>query len=184
MTEVIPIPGGTATLRDTADILVAGRRAVQVTLGRLSRPAVRAILTAGAVADTDPELQATAQALADEAMKELDDEEYGRILALPDATIYALLESWTIDRPLPGNPAAVAQLPVGIYDAIYEAIQQRQVEVVDDADEFSVAAVENPESPTGASVASSASSTVARRRTSTPKKRTTSPNTSTGKRSR
>lgn len=166
----VNIPGGTATLREPEQLKVKHRRPIQILVGSLGQARAE-------------ELQRT---IAEGGIRALDtlgltEHEYELIFRMNEATLFAFLESWTIDDPLPLSADDVGDMRGDVYDALM--IEAAKVRTVPD-DRFTLAAVEDLSSPTGASVGSSGRSTGARRAPSDRKKPSGSRSTSTAARSR
>ena len=133
MSREIVIPGGTAQLRDQAELTERRRRPSKTIIARLGKDAQAkmAAWEAGTVelSQTDAEL----------------------LFANNDAVIWCYLKSWTLDRPLPDPWQEVGNLPGDLYDALLvPCLEQDQVHA-EGAAGFTVDAVEDDTSPTGAS---------------------------------
>lgn len=106
--KTVPIPGGTADLREQNEIKVRHRRLVEsasagaaVALAKL--PSDQAELEAATLADLD-----------------LTEVEADNLFRLQDATIVAALDSWTLPDPIP-TLATVGDLTPEVFDALAEA---------------------------------------------------------------
>lgn len=152
------IPGGTVQLRDKEELTVAGSRAIALATRRLPR---KTLLEATPEEQLDPETQL--EVAVNESVEDatdlmgfplgLADEDIEAAWAYNDTLLLAYLGSWTLERPLPKTRDDVAELPSDIYSGLNQAIAKhvRPAKGEDaDADEFTVDAVENPDSPTGA----------------------------------
>lgn len=165
----VQIPGGTAVLRDASQLKVKHRRPIQVLVGSLG-PA---------------RAEQMQRVIAEDGVRGLDrlglsPREYELIFLMNEATLYAVLESWTIEDPFPQSAEDIGDMRGDLYDALM--VEAAKVAVPDDR--FSLTAVEDLESPTGASVASSGRSAGARKAPSDRKKPSGSRSTATAVRSR
>lgn len=107
----VPIPGGSADLREHTEIKVRHRRLVEsasvgaaTALAKL--PSDQAELEAATLADLD-----------------LTEAEADNLFRLQDATIVAALDSWTLPDPIP-TLATVGDLDPEVYDALAEATRE------------------------------------------------------------
>ena len=149
---LVPIPGGSARLRPGVNLPERYRRPIKALVTQIGESRMRQIVTA----NSDSTEGLTVEIA-------LTEHEANVLMRITDAVIYALVESWTLDLPLPDSPAAVQDLPGHIYDALAQgtakegaAILAPAGAVLTDADgsavdTFTVDAVEDPASPTGAS---------------------------------
>ena len=170
MPTIVEIPGGTATLRDPGHPTVRDKRRAQVLALRIgSDPDFAAAM--GSVEGTDGT-----------PITSLGDRSLDILSRTNEIRVLNLLESWTIDRPLPKWFDDLDDLPLEIYNPIDEAATRLAEEAEKDApkdgdgntvDPF--LHVEDPtyDSPTGASAGSNVSSAVARRRTPSDRKKPT-----------
>ena len=160
MSTTIDLPNGhTATLRDPADQTVGQRRPMMVLISAFGEARFRELITAGLTDDgerpvTDEEKRrATAtQNAVIEAMG-LSETDWDLLLRTTNATVYGLLESWTLPQPVPESVADVDDIPGWASDAIAEAAVKLQADHMA-ANGMTVDAVEVPDSPTGASAVS------------------------------
>lgn len=128
----IPIPGGHAILRDNDDVRERGRRYVRT-----------ALMAAAHVYDRIPEdvrekaggkgpeaeaAQRTFDRLLAGAIKTPEDGE--AIFAVHDGAILAVLESWTLQRPLPKTRDELQDLDRDLYDALSEAVAPNQAAII------------------------------------------------------
>ena len=168
MPVIIEIPGGTATFRDPDQLAVRHRRPVQVLAGVLGHERAQQIgqaLAGGATLDS----------------LSLDEREYLILLRMNEATLFALLESWTIGDPMPQSADDVGDMNCVVYEALMA--EASRINMAAD-DGFTLAAVKDPESPTGASAGSTGrSAAVARRAPSDRKRPSGGRSTATAKRS-
>jgi hypothetical protein len=112
----------------------------------------------------------------------LTEAEYDLLLRMNEATIYAVLESWTLEDPLPASASEVGEMQGGVFDALQIAVAQLNLT----GDErFSIEAIDDLTSPTGASAGSNAPSAkaVARRAPSDRRKPSGGRSTASAKRS-
>jgi hypothetical protein len=182
MPTTVDIPGGTATLRDPDKLAVRHRRPMQVLVGVLGPARMREVAHAIQAGGVDG-----LHSLG------LSEHEMETVLRLTDATVFALLESWTVDAPLPRSMDDVGDMDARVYDVLTAVCGRINADFIasqpvgDDGqpvDVFGPDGVEDPDSPTGASVASRGRSTVAvKRAPSDRKKPAGGRSTGTGKRS-
>ena len=182
MSTTVQIPGGTAILRDPGALAVKHRRPLQLLIGMLG-PQVAQTVAREIQRDGVDGLAGLGLSL----------EQLGTVMQLTDATVFALLESWTLDAPLPRGLTDVGDMDTAVYDALTDACVKVQTawqasQPVDEdgqpVDTFSVAAIEDLDSPTGACDGSSGrSAQVVRRTPSDRRKPSTGRSTGTGKRS-
>ena len=117
----------------------------------------------------------------------LTEEELDLVIRVQEATVFAWLESWTLPDPLPERAADIGRMPGVVFDALVAESGRLTRETAYRApdgslvDPFSVDAVEDADSPTGATAGSSGPSAVAVRRPSDHMKRRTSASTGTGR---
>ena len=157
MSTIISLPDGHhAVLRDIEDITVEGERAIDAALFDLD-PATITALDAARAGDNAQWLGVGAEG-------------FSKVLGLPDARVFALLESWDYppdDLPFPQSVAAIKKLPARIYRPIKDAVDQAYKGAPADpgaAFEVGKAGLENPDSPTGPSADSGTSSAEVARR--------------------
>lgn len=171
MPSIVDIPGGTATFRDPDALAVRHRRPVQVLAGVLGQDRSQQIgqsLAAGATLDS----------------LGLDEREYLILLRMNEATLYALLESWSIGDPLPRTADEIGDMNGIVYDALMAEAARLSLTLAGDDEQFTLAAVGDTDSPTGASAASKGpSAVVARRAPSDRKKPSGGRSTATARRS-
>lgn len=114
MSRTVDIPGGQATLRETKDLRVKHRRLLEV--AAMAAAPVYGRLPADL--PTDPDELAKVNIL--ELGVDLTPGEITRLMELQDATIVALLESWTLADPLP-TMDTLGDMDPEVYDALAEA---------------------------------------------------------------
>lgn len=185
MSTTVQLPNGhSATLRDPKDMTVRHRRPLQILTSTLGQKRFMEIVLAQA--------KTVAEAIEELGLTE---HEHEILFRMTDATVYGLLESWTLDEPLPSSADDVMDIPGWAMDVL--AVETGKVMAAYMAergtnpngtpiDPFSVDAADDPSSPTGASAGSNGSSAAgAGRRTSktTTKRSGGSPRTGTRKRS-
>jgi len=153
---VVPIPGGSAKLRNPSDLPERYRRPLKIITTALGGERLQQIMDAA----EGPE-----ESVNDVAEKiGLDEREIELLLRMTDASIYALLDSWTLPLPIPTSVAAVQDMPGPVYDALSEQTAKHAAALMtgpgtevtpagDVVDTFTVDAIEDPASPTGASAA-------------------------------
>ena len=104
-----PIPGGTVTLRTASELAVKHRRALQVRLLMFGAARFQQVRTS------------TARTTEDCAVEiGLTPDEVDALEGFSDAAMWALIESWTLPRPIPESPAAVRALPPDLREALAE----------------------------------------------------------------
>ncbi len=145
----LKIPGGVARFWKTDELSPRRRRELATYTSYLS-PKLRELSTAssvsvgGVVADTS-------DVLADVPVG-LSLSEHRELLEMTNIAAWTYLKSWTLRRD--GQPVPVPVSAEEFWDvppAIYDAIAMRAAKImVSSESEFTVAAVEDPESPTGA----------------------------------
>ena len=107
--RTVEIPGGTAVLREREDVRVRNRRLVEnATVAAM--PALEKV---------NPEGE----------QQNLSTEEADSLFALQDATIVALLVSWTLQEQIP-TLSTVGDMDPEIYDALAQATRETGAEVV------------------------------------------------------
>lgn len=109
--RTVDIPGGTAELREGADLKVRHRRLIEA-----------AAIAAGAALPKLPTNLEELESL-DIATLDLSIEETNSLFALQDATIVAAVASWTLPGPLPTLETA-GDLDTAVYDALAEATRE------------------------------------------------------------
>jgi hypothetical protein len=124
----VEIPGGSATIRDREDILTRHRTLLRAT----------AFVAASAIAKI-PRKPGEKPGDPDEVDWDNADKvgltytDTAAIMALEDAAIVALLESWTLPAPLP-TLDTVQDLAPKLYDALSEAVRRDAVTAVAEVD--------------------------------------------------
>lgn len=93
MSTIVQIPGGTATLRDPADLTERGRRLMQTALIPLQS------LAGKMPASVRKEAQGGAEVNAAQFISTR--QEAAAMLEFRDAAVIALLKDWSLDEPLP-----------------------------------------------------------------------------------
>lgn len=152
------IPGGTVTFRDKDELNVSHSRAITLASRHLSKKTFAKIdATTSDLPDDASEEEITAslteKAKIDDGKDllgfpiDLEDSEIEASWAYNDTLVIAYLADWTLDRPLPRSRDELAELPMPVYKGLNEAIAQHVKPTVDG---FSVDAVEDQTSPTGA----------------------------------
>jgi hypothetical protein len=151
------VPGGTVRFREHKEVTARGRRHMMLLASEIEPNRFRMIIAA---ADDEAMLREL----------ELTRPERELLLTFPDATILALLESWTLDLPLPRTLDEVGDLPAELYDALNAVATKMNADAQPKdkdgkaVDPWGVGAVEDLTSPTGASGGSSGRSAPAARR--------------------
>lgn len=152
--KTFDIPGGTVSFRDKDELTVAGSRAIALATRKLPRRALEA-------AEAQPD-GAEEGALVDEQEDEetdivgfpidLSDEDVEATWAYNDTLVVAYLAEWSLARPLPRSRDDLGLLPSPIYAALNQAIAAHvaPAKAASAVDGFSVDAVEDADSPTGA----------------------------------
>lgn len=111
MSYTVEIPGGTATLLDADDELSVRREHLIEKYGMAA-----ASLVAKLPADADPAKPETLTGF------NITPDEAQLIINMYDAILIALLESWTLDRPLP-TMDTIGDLPASIYRPLMTAVR-------------------------------------------------------------
>lgn len=153
----ISIPGGKATFYRRKDLPPRRERELTILFAQLNPHKMRAVQKAQTV--TVPGGSSTSDVL-DGPDIALSEREARLLEQVSDVGAWAYLKSWTlrisdaeagtsVPRPLPATPDDILDLPRGLYDAITRhAAKLVAAEMVDD--DFTVDAVEDDQSPTGA----------------------------------
>lgn len=155
MPTTVDIPGGTAEILDRSELTARRQRAIEV-IALLSAPVVKKVQAAGKAVTPDGETviapgvdpNAAEDALA---AVHLTEDEAALFFKIQDASIYAHLLSWTLDRPRPETVDAVQDLPLNVYEALREAVTKATQGDPAESFEPNDASVENPNSPSGSS---------------------------------
>lgn len=136
MSREIPIPGGTAVLRDKHELTERHRRPVKIVSGQIGPNA--------------EELMQAVQA----GTAHLDERQSALVFANQDAMIWCYLKSWSLPQPVPNDWHEIGNnIPADVYDALLpEVLAQAQEQAQADAS-FGVDGVEDEQSPTGPSAA-------------------------------
>jgi hypothetical protein len=122
MSTIVPIPGGTATLRDPAELRERHRRLIQTAMTPLASVFAKLppeLLEAAAGKGPAAE-KARAKAEKLQASAVTTRQEAAAILELKDAVIVALLKDWDLDLPLP-DMDTVQDLDHDLYEALDKA---------------------------------------------------------------
>lgn len=115
--KIVKIPGGTATLREKADMRKRHQRIVEAA----------AIVAAPALAQIE---RIGGEALGKRVSElRLSAHEATSVFDLQDATIVAVLDSWTLPEPLP-TLDTLGDLTPKLYDALAEATSKLGAEVI------------------------------------------------------
>jgi hypothetical protein len=153
MTTTVEIPGGTATLRAPEDLTARHTRplkSVMLALGpeRFAEAASSDAVKAAQAAGNNP-----AAGMALIAELDLTEDEASLLEKVNDAIVWKWLANWTIPRPLPTSIDEILDWPDTLRDALVEATAPVEAahQAAEANDRFGVAAVEDPQSPTGAS---------------------------------
>jgi len=109
--KTVPVPGGSADLREQNEIKVRHRRLVE-------SASVGAATALAKLPSDQAELEAATLAELD-----LTEAEADNLFRLQDATIVAALDSWTLPGPTP-TLATVGDLDPEVYDALAEATRE------------------------------------------------------------
>jgi len=145
--KTFDIPDGTVTFREKTDLSVGQSRAIALATRRLPK---RALFAAEANGDGTP---AKGETDGLGFPVDLTDEEIEATWAYNDTLLLAYTAGWTLDQPLPKNAEEIGQLDSPVYGALCQAIAKhvRPAKGEEEpVDEFSVDAVEEQASPTGA----------------------------------
>ena len=119
--KTVPIPGGTAQLRERSELRGRDENLIKAA----SMAAAKAVAKVAGIDDTPKEgetkEEATARAEAEAEAVDLTWQESLSLLELRQAVMVAVLEHWTLDKPLP-TMATIGDLPAELYNALDEAI--------------------------------------------------------------
>jgi hypothetical protein len=116
----ITIPGGEATVREPGDLTPRQKRR----LSDAARAAAPAIVKLMGPDPTKPDLSSAQSALEESSLSRAD---WERVRELQEATVCALLESWSLEQPLP-TLATIGDLETDLYTALIEALGVNPVE--------------------------------------------------------
>jgi hypothetical protein len=133
-TTTIDIPGGQATLREELNVR---QRSLILAAGRALRKDLREMVFGG-----------KAKEINDADMSEAD---FLALWHLNEVMVFVLLDSWTLDRPLPAGVDQIGDLPTDIYDALMEGSTGAAASAMSGAGEFGPDGAPDPKSPTGPS---------------------------------
>ena len=119
--KTVEIPGGTAQLRERSELRGRDENLIKAA----SMAAAKAVVKVAGIDDTprdgETNEEATARAEAEAESVDLTWQESLSLLELRQAVIVAVLEHWTLERPLP-TMATIGDLPAELYNALDEAI--------------------------------------------------------------
>ncbi|QAY16126.1 hypothetical protein SEA_SONALI_13 [Arthrobacter phage Sonali] len=159
MSYTVEIPGGTAELLEPEELTPRRQRAVQV-IALQSGPLMKKMEAAGSMKLPDGTVKESKDATLDDLPEvELTEREATLFFKIQDATIYAHLQSWTLDIARPQTIDEVQDIPGPVYDALSEAINQREEAAKAESFEPNEVTLEEPASPFGSSSDSATSST-------------------------
>lgn len=157
----VEIPGGTAMLRERADMKMRHRRIMEVA-AVMAQPAVSKARTAlktdarGALVLDKNDRPVVDKAKADAIRYTTD--EANAMLEAQDATIFAMLESWSLPEPMPQHLEDIGDMDPAVYDALALASKDDGADVL--VGETSFKESPDRDRPTGSSASSNGSSTV------------------------
>ena len=149
--DAVDLPNGGWARLVTADEITTGRR-------RLVE--IASAVYANALSSDDPEAEPRA------------------LMRVQDATLVALLDRWSLDRPLP-TLDTIEDVPANVYDALQEAAAARGREVSEAVAGVDFSVTPDKESPTTPSGASPGASRAKTARPSTRKSRASTGSTAT-----
>lgn len=148
------IPGGKAVFADPSDPITERKRrpakSIAAALGTRFEQIVNARVVTDALGNPLTPEVGEARTAENMAVLQITAAEFDHIWELQDATTWAQLVSWTLDAPLPASPADLADLDAELYDALTIIGGRIGAETIT-GEGFTVASVEDPASPTGAS---------------------------------
>jgi hypothetical protein len=154
MALTFDVPGGTVTMLTTRDEVTAGRmREVELVAARVgakvtaAAQAVRIYCEGDLVVDNSDEKDADGEPVFTGPEVHLSEHELRLMGKLNDAISWALLESWSLDRPLPETPAELLDIPYSVFSVMREKGAELNAAMGDGG--FTVDAVEDRQSPTG-----------------------------------
>lgn len=163
----VKIPGGTAFLRDPRTLTVRQKRPMQIIVAQLGSTRFQEICTAQAImpppsANLDAMQWQEAIDASENALQvlQLTDREFELLFRMTDAAIYGILKSWTLvddagePVPLPRNVDEVGDMDGTLQEILALHTASMQAEYIA-RHGFDLDAIEDPESPTGASAESS-----------------------------
>ena len=184
MATTFDVPGGTVTMLTSRDELGAGKmREVELVAARVGKKVEAAARAAHVycegdlVVDNSEEKDDAGEPVFDGPDVDLTENELRLMGRLNDAIAWALLESWTLDRPLPETPKQLLDLPYTVFSELRQKAAELNAAMGDGG--FTVDAVEDRRSPTGDSGASVERLSPATGKTSTRRPRRASANTAT-----
>ena len=145
MPTTVPIPGGTAVLREPKELTVDGRDEIMLSMGQLDQVSAQAVVDA--IENGNPA-----------ALSQLSIDQQRVMLKMPRAGVFAFLVSWTLPDPLPQSPADVGAMTSPVYDALRAHVDPRVSQVVTNTSRFDDPEGDPDTSPTGAFAGSAADS--------------------------
>lgn len=158
MSYTVEIPGGTAELLSPEELTPRRQRAVQV-IALQSGSLIKKMEGAKTLRLPDGTVKESTEATAADLPEvELTEREAELLFKIQDASIYAHLQSWTLDIPRPETVDAVQDIPGPVYDALSEELTKQEAEAKAESFEPNEATLEDPASPFGSSSASETSS--------------------------
>ena len=119
--KTVPIPGGTAQLRERSELRGRDENLIKAASMAASKGVVKVAGIDDTPRDGETNEEATARAEAEAESVDLTWQESLSLLELRQAVIVAVLEHWTLERPLP-TMATIGDLPAELYNALDEAI--------------------------------------------------------------
>lgn len=146
--HTVEIPGGTAEIRDRADIKERQRRLVQSAAMAASSVMAKLPDDLASLDTEDAEaVQTVSQAMSGVSLSAAD---ANLLQELQDATIVALLASWTLAEPLP-TLETVLDLDTDLYDALAQATKDQGVALAQATDFTPDADKASPTTPSSGS---------------------------------
>jgi hypothetical protein len=124
MSYTVTIPGGTAELLERTELTARRQRAIEV-ITLQSPSLIKKMNSAGKVKTPDGQVIDNPDTTDADALPEieLDEKEATLFFRIQDATLYAMLKSWTLPQPTPETVDAVQDLPAPVYAALMQGVK-------------------------------------------------------------
>lgn len=122
MSYEVQIPGGTAELLERTELTARRQRAIEV-ITLQSPSLIKKMNSAGKVKTPDGQVIDNPDGTDNLPEIELDEKEATLFFRIQDATLYAMLKSWTLPQPTPETVDAVQDLPAPVYAALMQGVQ-------------------------------------------------------------
>lgn len=125
MSRTVEIPGGKATFRDAADELTARRKRPVENIGARIGSVFQALPSAARIYCDGDVIEDRSEVTKKDGTPafpgpdvHLSARQLDLLNSLTDAVTWMLLESWTLDLPLPEDPDGMLDLPGPLYDEL------------------------------------------------------------------